>query len=441
MVEKEDKIQRGEFGAIVGVSDSCKDLIIMLLKPRPQDRPTIAQVFEHKFIVDHIQKNGKKFEDKFKKSRKKSLTVNPELKKIESQSASGLNSSSDNNIFLKRSNEDFEGKSMVIPPTNKHQPKPIDSAEIGSEDFMDQGENLGNRIAKASQFNLSKSGLLEKNKGQLHSKESNSTEVGKGSRKSLMQDEELDGYLDLVGGSKDANLFKELGSMVNRDHRNNPSDIEKSAAFAQPSPFLESVIYDESLQKGKPEQRGKSSSRSQDKKAKNHQNGKSRVVEESHEGANVMLSFGPGTNLNMPKKSKPEVHAAAPVKEMKNWENSILDEVEQQDFDMEDDKGEETPYDYMIDSGLADDKYYKDLARAEIREKELLEESQRPKQVPQFSKAKDNIPKASKEYKKLTEVDTEDARYEFSSKETESRVKLNPSNMHAWMDSKVNTER
>ena len=437
MAEKEQMIQDGDIGSIVGVSDSCKDLIFQLLQNKAEDRPTIGQIFEHRFIVDQINKNGSKFEEMLSKSRKKSTRVNPDLQKIVSQSTSDLNSSSESNSFLRKPNEVSEPSNGMIPPTHKHQPKVIDSAGNGSENFMGSEGHQGGLLSKVPQFSQPKDNIFSKNKGQFTRTETSSTTANKQGRNSLMQDDDLDSCLDMVGKSKDIDLFDQLGSMVKRDRQSRASDIKASAAFTQPQVFIESVVVDADagVAKGKIQRDVLQEKRDKSQGEKNGK-GKSQVKEQG-EGKNVMLSFGPQTMMNMPKKKTPEVHQAVPQNDMKHWESSILDDMEEQPFELEDEKINNEPYDYIVENGLADDNYFKGMVNAERREKEAQLKKQEVKTV----KQKDAVPNSSKEYQKIAKVDTSNARYEFSSQEVESKVKLNPTNMTKWIDGKVNTDR
>jgi len=83
MPEKEANLKEGRVGPITGVSDACKDLILRILNIDPKQRPTIDDIFKHKFIEEQTKKTGGDITKLISRAREKSRVQNPEVAKLE----------------------------------------------------------------------------------------------------------------------------------------------------------------------------------------------------------------------------------------------------------------------------------------------------------------------------------------------------------------------
>lgn len=410
----------------------------------PKQRPDIKEVLEHRFVLDQVRAGGEEFSRRFNKARQKNSIKSPAILKILDQTGS-------KNASPKNSTEP-NAKQAFLPVTAKassreQSPQQGYDALAESKAFMDDSANLIDDSVGNDLSSKLSNGFVKTNQRPQHI----TVTKPQTDRKSLMEQEDLDGGLELIGGSKEQDLYNQLSFTL--DKKPNPRDdpFKKSANFTQVSAIQESLVLNGSTKQTHPvSDSSNSRGPSPPQKPKPEQN-KVMTEHKKPRHDSLQMSFaGPTPQVFKSAQQHPPVDNFENQKdqEMDLWESSILDEVN--GFSM--DEGfpalrksqkpakPQATYDFRIANGLADDKYMKEVAEAELRDREL---KQTEKNVfkPQEQKApKEAPPKVNRTFKPLEQVDTTPAHYNFAEEDTKSKVKLGPANVNKWMNSKVDLD-
>lgn len=446
MSEKQENIKNGRIGTMIGVSDACKDLVQRLLTIDPSKRPTIQEVFDHKFVTDQIHRGGEEFARRYNKARQKNSIKNPAILKLQTKTNSNPGSPQNSADAASKSNS-------FLPDTAKVSTKVISEEEkafnplTASREFMEDSANIQEDSLGHDLSNKLSSGFVKTNqKPKTITLTKPQTE-----RKSLMKQDDLDDGLELIGGSKDQDLYNQLSFTLDKKIAPRDDPFKKSANFAQVSTIQESLVINST-----PKPQKAPIARSQDKGPSialkiPEENPNKEILQERKNQDTLQMSFAtPPPQVYMGKQKQSALNAVEPPpgKDMDLWESSILDEVMQMNLDDElhdqrKDKKQspsERPYDFRIANGLADEKYIKSLAHAELREQKVKENEKKAQHQEDIPKPKEAPPKVNRTFKPVEKIDTTEAHYNFPEEETKSKVKLGPANLNKWMNSKVDLD-
>ena len=445
MSEKQENIKTGRIGPIIGVSEACKDIIQKLLSIDPSKRPTIQEVFEHRFVTDQVKKGGEEFSRRYYKARQKNATKNPALMKLQEQAASQVTNS--------QTSTDPPKSHNMLPKTATVVTKsPLEEEQAfgnlaNSREFMSDSANVHE---DSLQHNLTvklSSGFVKTNQKP----KTISVSKPQNDRNSLMEQEDLEDGLNLIGGSKDQDLYNQLSMTLDKKSQPKDDPFKKSAHFAQVSNFAESIVLNEPIGKSSLSHQQQSLKGSSPEKANYQMNSKQNHERESRSQDQIQLSFAaPPPQVSMSKQKAPAVHVVEPSKptDMDLYESSILDEVMHSNFDDDDHEDRngrgnhstQKPFDFLISNGLADQEYIKQLAQRELNEQKAKDESSRPQKDREQIKPKEAPNKVNRTFQPIEKIDTTPAQYKFPEEETKSKLKLGPANVNKWMNSKVDLD-
>lgn len=437
MAEKEENIKRGNVGPIDGVGERCKDMIKQLLNLNPRERPSIKELFDHQFVKDQVAKNGIKFAEMMDKSRKKSSMIIPELQKVKYESKIQTENSVKNKFDQENSTTNITKHSSLIPPTQTHSPKPIDSSEIGPEDFM-ESDTLYNKASKKS---ITNKGSFSKMKGSLLSENVQRERSQNDKRKSLMGEEELDNGLELIGGSKDRALLDQLKNAMKIENKSKTENLKQSAQFVQPQGYVESIVIDVPNFTKKQATKQFDVSGSSIKEQNNTPIFNRPKLQQSKEKEKLVLSFGGPSPIDHPKKKDQNDGNYELDHDLKMLESSILEEIENLDNEIREEKSPEQNYDFFIDNGLADESYHKKVAEAQADQLSVQPFSKPLKAETQPKTLIPVKPKVDHTFESITKVDTTSVRHQFDDHDKLGKMLLNPGNIDKWMSGKVNSQR